>query len=217
MALPSAMRVHCDNYVSLLSFLLQNWNAYIGRLGRKDFCFNINKTEASGVRLEDVPSLISILSDDSGERHTVGVMINFTLDKAVLKSAKEAAEDTILLGTFTGSDFTTQIKGRYTCNSYLCFQELMTLDILMIEQCTVASRCVSPIAGQVTCTLYSLKYLRGKYFTNSAQKQVFTDKSFHGLAFSHALHLSSNFTREKIFGHSLSCEIHKNFQQKILG
>ena len=117
--LPSAMSVHCDNYVSLFFFLLQNWNAYIGKLGRKDFCFNISKTEMSGARLEDVPSLSSILSDDIGERHTVGVMINFTLDKAVLTSAKEAAENTILHGTFTGNDFTTQIKGRYACNCHI--------------------------------------------------------------------------------------------------
>ena len=120
-ALLPAMSVHCDKYVSLLSFLLQNWNAYIGRLGRKDFCFNISKTEMSGAQLEEVPSLSSILSDDSGERHTVGVMINFTLDKAVLTSAKEAAENTILHGTFTGNDFTTQIIGtcRYACNCHI--------------------------------------------------------------------------------------------------
>ena len=47
---------------------------------------------------------------------------------------------------------------------------MMTLDIIMIKQCTVASRCVSPIACQAI--LCSLKFSRGKYFTNSAQKNV---------------------------------------------
>ena len=92
-----------------LSFHMQNWNAYIGRLGRKDFCFNINKNEMSGVQqLQDVLNQSSILGD-SEERYTVGVIINFTVDKAVLTPANR-----VLHGTFTGKDFTTQIRGRYT-------------------------------------------------------------------------------------------------------
>ena len=88
---------------------MQNWNAYIGRLGRKDFCFNVNKSEMSGVhQLQDVLSQSSILSD-SGDILTVGVIINFTVDKAVLTPANR-----VLHGNFTGKDFTTQIRGRYT-------------------------------------------------------------------------------------------------------
>lgn len=68
----------------------------------------------SGVQqLQDVLNLSSILGD-SGDRHTVGVIINFTLDKAVLKLAREDAENRVLHGTFTGKDFTTQIRGRCT-------------------------------------------------------------------------------------------------------
>ena len=95
-----------------LSFHMQNWNAYIGRLGRKDFCFNVSKSEMSEMQqLQDVLNQSSIL-DDSGNREgrdTVGVIINFTVDKAVLTQANG-----VLHGTFTGKDFTTQIRGRYT-------------------------------------------------------------------------------------------------------
>ena len=100
--------------MSLLSFLLQNWNAYIGKLGRKDFCFNVSKSVKSGVQLQDLLNLTSILDEQ-----TVGVIVNFTLDKAVLTPAGDATENTILHGTFTGNDFTTQIKGRCTCNHHI--------------------------------------------------------------------------------------------------
>jgi hypothetical protein len=87
-----------------LSFHLQNWNAYVGRLGRKDFCFNVSKSE----KLQNVLDLSSILNDNGKKRPTVGVIINFTVDEAVLR---EAAESTVFHGTFTGSKFTTQIGG----------------------------------------------------------------------------------------------------------
>lgn len=96
-----------------LSFHMQNWNAYIGRLGRKDFCFNISKSEISEVQLQDVLNQSSILGDSGNRegRDTVGVIINFTVDKAVLHVTPANG---VLHGTFTGKDFTTQIRGRYT-------------------------------------------------------------------------------------------------------
>lgn len=102
-----------EMYLSILfSFLpLQNWNAYIGKLGRKDFYFNVSK---NGSQLQDMMvDLSHILSDSGGKTHTIGVMINFTLDKAVLTVADSFPGRTFLYGSFTGNDFTTQIKGWY--------------------------------------------------------------------------------------------------------
>ena len=57
---------------------------------------------------------------------------------------------------------------------------------------TIACSCTQIFMAVVTSILYSLKFSRGKYFVvlaNSAQKQIFADKIFRGLASSHAKYL----------------------------
>ena len=76
----------------------------------------MSKVEKNGTHLHEVLDLSSILDGNEEEQHTIGVMINFNLDKAVLTSIiehKQPSENTLLYGRFTGNDFTTQIKGRY--------------------------------------------------------------------------------------------------------
>ena len=83
----------------------------------------------SRIQLRDVLNLSSM---NGGERHTVGVMINFTLDKDVLTSAPE---NTFLYGTFTGNDFTTQIKGRCTHSCHISASKvwLITLSLYNVQ------------------------------------------------------------------------------------
>ena len=99
----------------VLTFLMQNWNAYIGRLGRNDFCFNASKDEKDGLVVRD------IVKDDIlrgvKDVYTVGVMINFTINRTILPSRTKSKKLTenqpnlFLYGRFAGSNFTTQIKG----------------------------------------------------------------------------------------------------------
>ena len=115
-----------------MSSLLQNWNAYIGRLGRKDFCFNVSKTADVSTKLSDILPQVVFPSASGGEKntsyYTVGVMLNFTVDKSVLQSTEDkrtlesSHHSLTLFGSFTGSNFTTQIKG--TCTVHVLYMYL---------------------------------------------------------------------------------------------
>lgn len=107
-----------------LCLAFQNWNAYIGRLGRKDFCFNISKDEMDRVYLHDLLGTDGILASGEG-LYTVGVTIDFRLDRTVLlpptqtamaatRAAIQNEQSTFLFGSFKGNHFTTQIKGKWS-------------------------------------------------------------------------------------------------------
>ena len=98
------------------NFLLQNWNAYIGRLGRKGFCFDVPaEVRSDGTSLRDIASEEGGILSARPRNYTVGVMIDFTMNRTTLihSATKHNSEDLVLYGTFIGSDFSTQIKGEF--------------------------------------------------------------------------------------------------------
>ena len=64
----------------------------------------------------DVTNLEDLLPNSTAptrEMYTVGVMINFTVDRTVLPSTMQREPSLFLYGRFHGDKFATQIKGSY--------------------------------------------------------------------------------------------------------
>ena len=114
------IRLHVCVYVIMLCdfvhFPLQNWNAYIGRLGRKDFRFDVsgNSISERASLYDSVSEDGSFLGNSGAGSYTVGVMIDFLVNKSLVEPSStrnSVDEELVLFGSFHGSDFSTQIKG----------------------------------------------------------------------------------------------------------
>lgn len=101
-----------------LYFSIQNWNAYVGKFGERDFCF---QESASGSKTK-FPTLLdnhlanycSPSIDNTSfcsqvgnhiQFGTVSIELDFTLQRHIVNSSKG------IISTFSGKDIGAQIKG----------------------------------------------------------------------------------------------------------